>query len=359
MLVATITAISATIFYLEAQKVSPAQIGGDSSIEIVELSQKAAKYDEAKEIVAPSGFLNGGEFKIADHIGDKVILIDFWTYSCINCQRTLPYITAWDEKYRDQGLLIVGVHTPEFEFEKLATNVQRAIERFGIKYPVVQDNDYGTWRAYKNRYWPRKYIIDIDGYVVYDHIGEGAYEKTEKVIQDLLKERAEKLNEEMEISDDIVDVTADKPTRNAAISREAYFGAHRNEYLYNGRKFTLGDQTFEVPEELETSRLYLDGDWHIADEFAETKGDTSSIFFNYNAKEVFIVASAPEWTTAKVLRDGEPIGTLGGKAVDEESMIHIFPDQLYHLVSEEEFSNHTLEIRVDGPGVKFFAFTFG
>src|SRR3989344_3254541 len=153
------------------------------------------------EIVNPSGFLNTGvdsDGKVApvtlgDLVGKKVILVDFMTYSCINCQRTFPHVKAWYEKYKDKGLEIVGIHTPEFAFEKNIENVRVAMKKAGITYPVVLDNDYGTWKAYANNYWPRKYLIDINGNIVYDHIGEGAYEETEMKILELLEERAKLL----------------------------------------------------------------------------------------------------------------------------------------------------------------------
>src|SRR3990167_6237732 len=148
-----------------------------------------------KEITSPSGFVNTGPFNLKDIVGKKVILLDFMTYSCINCQRTFPYLNAWYEKYKDQGLEIVGIHTPEFAFEKNIENVREAMRRFGILYPVVFDNDYATWRAYGNQYWPRKYLIDIHGDIVYDHIGEGAYEETEMKIRELLLERSRLLGE--------------------------------------------------------------------------------------------------------------------------------------------------------------------
>jgi thiol-disulfide isomerase/thioredoxin len=135
-----------------------------------------------------SGYINTHDgFRLSEIVGKKVVLVDFWTYSCINCQRTQPYLNAWYKKYKDAGLEIVGVHTPEFAFEKDRANVVAAVEKFGITYPVVQDNDYQTWGTYGNRYWPRKYLIDIDGYIVYDHIGEGGYEETEEKIQELLR----------------------------------------------------------------------------------------------------------------------------------------------------------------------------
>src|ERR671925_1793917 len=147
-----------------------------------------SQFKLAPELTKITGFINSEQITLADLRG-KVVLVDFWTYSCINCIRTIPYLNAWHEKYADQGLVIVGVHTPEFEFEKDYNNVQAAVEKFHIRYPVAQDNEKGTWEAYENRYWPRKYLIDTEGYVRYDHIGEGGYAETEKVIQSLLRER--------------------------------------------------------------------------------------------------------------------------------------------------------------------------
>ena len=148
-----------------------------------------------QEIVGPSGFVNTDGITIRELIGQKIVLVDFMTYSCINCQRTFPYLNAWYGKYKDQGLEIIGIHTPEFAFEKDIDNVREAMKHFGISYPVVLDNDYATWNAYGNRYWPRKYLIDIQGNVVYDHIGEGDYEETEMKIRELLEERAQVLGE--------------------------------------------------------------------------------------------------------------------------------------------------------------------
>lgn len=138
------------------------------------------------EFVTPDGYLNSEPFLLSDYIGKKVILISFITYSCINCQRTFPYLQEWHEKYEDDGLLVVGIHTPEFSFEQDITNVQNALEEEGITFPVVLDNDKDTWRAYKNRFWPRRYLIDLNGNIVFDHIGEGAYAQTEVNIRRLL-----------------------------------------------------------------------------------------------------------------------------------------------------------------------------
>jgi thiol-disulfide isomerase/thioredoxin len=157
------------------------------------IAQKSERYPYAPELTGISAYVNSEPFMLKDLIGKKVVMIDFWTLGCINCQHTLPYVTAWYSKYRDQGLEIVGVHTPEFDYEKVRANVEEAIREYGIEFSVVQDNEFGTWRAYSNQYWPRVYLIDIDGYVVYDHAGEGAYEVTEAKIQELLRERQERM----------------------------------------------------------------------------------------------------------------------------------------------------------------------
>lgn len=147
------------------------------------LTDTVKKYPRYIDFVNPDGFLNSKPFKLADYIGKKIILIEFITYSCINCQRTFPYLQTWHETYKDDGLLVVGIHTPEFAYEQVKENVAAALLKEGITFPVVQDNDYQTWNAYGNRFWPHRYLIDIHGNVVFDHIGEGAYAETEKLIQ--------------------------------------------------------------------------------------------------------------------------------------------------------------------------------
>ena len=178
-----------------------------------EQTPQPAKIDKsgfkiAPELVGIADYINTSPEELQDAMEDKVVLYDIWTYSCVNCIRTLPYITAWDAKYSDQGLLIIGIHSPEFEFEKELENVERAVEKYGIEYPVVMDNDMETWSAFENRYWPRKYIADHEGYIRYDHIGEGGYEDSELVIQKLLKERSAALGIQTAHADDTVDIPA-------------------------------------------------------------------------------------------------------------------------------------------------------
>ena len=323
---------------------------------------KQKQYKRAQEIVSPSGFLNlpvgQSSLRLTDLVGTKVILVDFWTYSCINCQRTTPYLNAWYEKYRDQGLTIVGVHTPEFMFEKDRENVAEAIARMGIKYPVVQDNDYGTWFAYGNRYWPRKYLVDIDGFVVYDHIGEGGYELTEKQIQLALAERSLVLGLNEAIKTGTVTANVDTPT-GGPISPEVYFGSARNEFLVNGVRGAAGEQTFTVPDALQTGGLYLGGAWTIDDEHAENTTAGAKIAYRYLAKNVYFVASAQNGVKITVLRDGVPVPTDIAGADVQNGSVTVQSDRLYHLIRETAPGLHTLELIIEGPGLKAFTFTFG
>ena len=165
-----------------------------------------SRFKMAPELVGIADYINTSPEELQKAMEDKVVLYDIWTYSCVNCIRTLPYITAWDDRYSDQGLLIIGIHSPEFEFEKELKNVERAVEKYGIVYPVVLDNDMETWSAFENRYWPRKYIADHEGYIRYDHIGEGGYEESERVIQKLLAERSAALDIQVAYADDTVDI---------------------------------------------------------------------------------------------------------------------------------------------------------
>ena len=171
------------------QTSSPTVIGSASSTPTTVPTEPGRTGDElpAPELRGTGAWINSKPFTLASRRGE-VVLVDFWTFSCINCKRTLPYLKSWHEKYADSGLVILGVHAPEFNFEKDIENVQEAVEEHGLLYPIVQDNQFSTWRAFKNRYWPTKYLIDKDGYIRFVHIGEGRYEETEQWIRDLLEE---------------------------------------------------------------------------------------------------------------------------------------------------------------------------
>ncbi|QSH39543.1 redoxin domain-containing protein [Candidatus Kaiserbacteria bacterium] len=357
--------IVGAIAYLQSKKipVDVAALAAEAEIVIPELttSEKAEKYDRAREITQPAGFINTEAFNLADVVGKKVILLDIWTYSCINCQRTLPYITAWDDKYKDEGLLIVGIHSPEFEFEKDIENVQTAVEKFGINYPVVLDNDFGTWHAYRNSYWPRKYLIDIDGFVVYDHIGEGAYDETEAKIKELLAERAQKLGEVVDLTGRVDTITVPEAIADTVPrSPEVYFGAWRNSTFGNGSPGMLGGYELERPATFVRDIFYLTGAWNIYQQYAENAKKDARIIYKYSGDKVFMVASSKSGATIRLLQDGEPIGAAAGADIDENGRVEVKEEQLYKLVDNPDgAAEHTLEIIIEDPGLEIFTFTFG
>jgi|SRR3989344_2908017 len=349
-----LAAIAGGIYYFGSQKARPA--GSSAAEEIVNIqanservAEKEKKYERAKEITTPDGFLNIDKIALKELVGKKVVLVDFWTYSCINCQRTQPYLNAWYKKYREQGLEIVGIHTPEFEFEKKYENVREAVRQAGIEYPVVLDNDFSTWRAYRNQYWPRKYLIDIDGLIIYDHAGEGAYEETERKIQEALSERAVVLERQEEISKDI-----SKPEGVVEVgfsqgqSPEVYFGADRNEFLANGKSSQEGEQDFLEFASPAPNQLYLAGRWDITKEYAENKSKGAKIIFRYRAKDVYFVAGAEKPVNMRVLRDGQFIQN-----------ITISGFKRYTVIDGDSYGEHTLELIPETPGLQAHTFTFG
>ncbi len=313
------------------------------------MEQKQAKYKKVPELSSIDGYVNtdGKPITLAELKG-KVVLLDIWTYSCINCQRTLPYINDWYAKYKDQGLVVVGLHTPEFAFERIQSNVEKAVERFGIKYPVVLDNDYSTWNALGNQFWPRKYLVDIDGYIVYDHIGEGNYEETEKAIQSALKERASRMGMEDKVSTkttkptDVVTVDTSKVK-----SPETYFGSSRNQYLANGTPGRAGEQTLTIPSSISFNKLYLGGTWNMTSEYAESKS-AGSVIFNYEAKNVYITAESAEGVEVEIYKDDVFV-----------KKVLIKDETLYPLIQDAEYGKHTLRIVVPKAGLQAFTFTFG
>lgn len=316
------------------------------SINYLSLAEKEKKYSKYVELSNPSGFVNSDAFKLKDYIGKKVVMVDFMTYSCINCQRTFPYLKTWYETYEKDGFVIVGIHTPEFAFEKNIDNVRKAMKDFGLNFPVVLDNDYGTWIAYGGNSWPRKYLIDIDGFIVYYHSGEGAYDMTEKKIQELLQERAHKLGSNMP-NEDIVSKNLEE-TNVLSRSPETYFGAFRNTNLANGVSGKEGEQSFEVSSvsNLSKNKLYLDGNWNIKNEYAEA-GSDAKVFFKFEASKVFVVAESQSGGEIEVYSDSKFVKTINVK-----------DSKLYTLIDEDKLQSSLLELRASS-GVRIFTFTFG
>jgi thiol-disulfide isomerase/thioredoxin len=282
---------------------------------------------------------NGKPLSIADLRG-KVVLVDFWTYTCINCVRTLPHLKAWHRKYEDAGLVIVGVHTPEFTFERDAGNVRGAIRREGLRYPVAQDNEFATWEAYGNRYWPAKYLIDATGQVRYTHFGEGEYETTERNIRTLLSEAgANRLT-------GMSDAAAETPSPDA--TPETYLGTERAERFVPGPP-SPGRRSYDAPATVPRDGFALDGEWTANRERA-TAGRGARIHARVSAKRVFLVMASrgEKPRRVAVYVDGKRHRT-----------ITVRRQRLYQLVGLPRFKIGTrIEVRFD-PGVSGYAFTFG
>ncbi|MBA0908369.1 MAG: redoxin domain-containing protein [Nitrosarchaeum sp.] len=317
-------------------------------------------YKKAPELVGISGYINTTPEELANAIKGKVVLYDIWTYSCINCLRTLPFITSWNEKYSDQDLLIIGIHSPEFEFEKDINNVKIAVAKYGIHYPVVLDNDKKTWDAFQNNYWPRKYIADHEGYIRYDHIGEGGYQETEKVIQDLLRERNESLGLNTFSAKEFVKI--DEFDSSEFRTPELYFG-----YDFVSGRNQLGspegfkpnqDVTYSIPQSKQLHNFYLDGTWKNLKGSMKLISDSGSIVVPYSGKEVNIVTAGEG--NLKIKIDGKIIdSSISGKDVGTLGSIQVHEPGLYNIVQTDTTEEHTLEILIESPGFEIFTFTFG
>lgn len=269
-----------------------------------------------------------------EQLKDKVVLVNFWNYSSINSIRTLPQITKWYDTYKDQGFVIVGVHTPEFNFEKVPMNVESAIKKYAIAYPVAQDNNYKTWTAYKNQFWPAQYLINKDGNIVYTHFGEGKYERTEKAIRTLIG-----LEGDFQISE------ADSPT---SAMPEIYFGLTRLKNFGGTEKPSTNNQIYTFPPKLKTGLFALEGNWQFTQESAvHTKG-FGRIKLNFDAAKVFIVAQSNRPTTIRVYVDGN---LIKGVVVNESD--------LYQLFDSISSGPHTMEIEIPDDNFQAFTFTFG
>ncbi len=326
------------------------------------IAAKEKRYVRAPEIGKPSGFINtdGKEITIGELKGKKVVLVDFWTYSCINCIRTLPYLKSWNERYRDQGLEIIGVHTPEFAFEQVRSNVQDAVDRFGIRYPVVMDNEYGTWSAFQNHYWPHVFLIDIDGFVVYDHIGEGNDEETEDAIRSALKERARVLGETEHVVETPVSTTDTAAIDYGSVkSPETYFGSARNAFLGNGTPGVSGTQVFSLPKRMKAHVLYLGGAWNVAQEYAATSERGAVISYTYEAKDVYMVASARDGAHLRVTLDGNTLEGVAGADANALGDVSVSGQRLYHLIQGASYGTHVLRIEVVEGTLEAYTFTFG
>lgn len=293
-------------------------------------------YGQAPEFVGIDNWLNSDPLTISQLKG-KVVLVDFWTYSCINCIRTFPYITKLYETYKDKGLVVVGVHTPEFPFEKLSSNVERALKQHTITYPVAQDNDYATWNSYKNRYWPAKYLVAQDGTIVYTHFGEGSYVETENAIRQLLG--MEKLSNGIE----------KEALTDSIGTPEIYFGTERLANLSSDQTYSRVPLEYSLPKDLRLNNFALEGKWKFDPEKIMLVGDQGTIKLRFSAGKVFLVASNPDQESKLSI-------TVDGQ---KQPDIIVRNSELYNLFTSSDYKDHSIEIRIQGSGFSAFTFTFG
>ena len=342
-----------------------------ATIKKAQFSIDKSQFKKAPEFDKVTGYINTKPINLSDLKG-KVVLVDFWTYSCINCIRTIPYLVDWNEKYADKGLVIVGVHAPEFEFEKNIDNVKAAVKKFGIKYPVIQDNDKGTWNAYQNQYWPRKYIVDSEGYLRYDHIGEGGYAETEKVIQSLLQERSAQLSLDSSLpstNNNTITETTTIPENVQSVdfskiySPELYFGYQfARAPLGNPEEFkpdqTVNYSLSDIDSDIKPNIIYLDGTWKNNADNMELQSNTGSIALVYSAKSINMVAGGDG--EVSISEDGSTLlGKYRGADLSKEDKFTIDGQRLYNLSMHDNYGAHSIVIDVKGKGFQAYTFTFG
>ncbi len=339
----------------------------------------------APELAGISSFINTEPFTLEELRGDQVVLIDFWTYTCVNCIRTLPFIKEWHDKYSDAGLVIVGVHAPEFEFEKLESNVKMAVEDWGIEYPVVLDNDHATWNNFLNRSWPAKYLIDKDGVIRYTHFGEGEYIETEDEIRKVLGELDENVasieHSNIEDANFHLDALAEDPLE--GLTRELYAGVERNygALQFGGSPYVLHEEYYQglgrvveyedVSEEHYNQFIYLQGSWINELEHLRharvTEDFEDYILVNFKAAEVNVVLTkedSVEPYDVRVLVNDEPVNeTQAGLDVqwDDEgnSFIRVEEPRMYRVIQLDDFEGHELKLSSNSDQFRVFAYTFG
>src|SRR5215213_822561 len=339
-----------------------------------------SQFIKAPEFAQISGYINTPNNNspiTLSSLRGKVVLLYIWTYTCINSIRPMPYIDDWNQKYSNKGLVIVGLHSPEFTFEKNYTNVKAAVQRFGISYPVILDSDHGTWDAYGNQYWPRFYLIDTQGNIRYDHIGEGSYDQIEKAIQSLLTERAALMGAK-EISFNTKPTTVIKPGSlyyvdlKQSTTPEIYIGYDKARAPIGNPEGFQPDQTisYSIPSNtnFKPHIAYLQGNWKNNPDNMQLQSDTGSIVLTYYAKSVNIIAGgngggavfndeevggAAAASTAKI-----PNKSLG-EDLSPDGSFRIDGQRLYNLAIHNNYTTHNIVIDVKGKGFQFYTFTFG
>ena len=308
-----------------------------------------------------TGWLNSPPLTAAD-LGGKVVLVDFWTYTCINWLRTLGYVRAWAEKYADQGLVVVGVHTPEFPFERDVDNVRQAAQEMRVEYPIALDSDYAVWQAFSNHYWPAVYIADADGRIRHHHFGEGGYEECERVVQQLLREAGRDVGDDLvSVADDGFEAQADWSNLE---SPETYLGYDQGQNFASPGGAKLDQpRTYVAPDPLRLNRWALSGDWTVERGASVLNGADGRLVFRFHARDVNLVMGPPARGTSvpfRVLVDGEPPGDAHGLDVDDQGSGMVTQQRLYQLIRERgSITDRTFEIAFLAPGVEAYCFTFG
>jgi len=300
---------------------------------------------------------------MAEGLRGKVVLVDFWTYTCINWQRTQPYVRYWAEKYKDQGLVVIGVHTPEFVFERDVDNIRPALKRFRVEYPVAVDSNYGIWDAFGNHYWPAVYVADAKGNIRYHHFGEGEYERTEEVIQQLLREAGYpgKGNDAVKIDPRGSEVAADWENLR---SGENYLGSDKAEgFASPGGPFVGKSRTYAAPGTLRLNQWALSGDWTVSPGAAALDKANGRVVYRFHARDVHLVmgpSARGSPVRFRVLLDGRPPGNAHGTDIDEQGYGTVTQQRLYQLIRQPgPVADRLFEIEFLDPGVEAYAFTFG
>jgi cytochrome c biogenesis protein CcdA/thiol-disulfide isomerase/thioredoxin len=299
----------------------------------------------------------------ADGLRGHVVVFDFWTYSCINCLRALPYVKAWYEKYRDKGLVVIGIHAPEFAFEKDLSNVRREVKALGVTYPVAVDNGYKLWRAFGNEYWPAHYFVDASGNIRHTHFGEGEYDASERVIQQLLAEAGGG-----NMPTDLVSATGSGAALASdeahVLSPETYIGHSRaDNFASPGGQVPAVAHDYTVPAKLSLNAWALGGNWTVSEESAAANAAQTHIAFHFQARDLHLVLGpGPDGKPVRfrVRLDGRPPGDDHGTDVDADGNGTVTEERLYQLIRQSgEIRDHTFEIEFLDPGVVGYAFTFG
>jgi len=317
---------------------------------------------ELSSLGSATEWLNSGPLTAPDLRG-KVVLIDVWTYTCINWLRTAPYLRAWAEKYKDRGLVVIGVHAPEFPFERNVDNVRRAVKDMGLTYPIAIDNDFAIWRAFKNQYWPALYFVDAQGRLRHHHFGEGEYEQSERFVQKLLTEAGAS-----GIGHDLVSVDG-RGVETAADwaslkSPENYVGYERTERFASPGGATSGKRrVYAAPAQLRLNHWALSGEWTFEKQASVLNKAGGRIAYRFHARDLHLVmgpAARSSSVRFRVLIDGRPPGAAHGSDVDDQGIGAVTEQRLYQLIRQPKpVADRLFEIEFLDPGVEAFAFTFG